>query len=266
MIPADASYNWRACLKNIVIWCMLSSSRRSWPNAARNWQLPTKHTTAIGMLRLDDVPKTVHYAAMQSVISCTNYIKSCQPSGKPSEFDLLVSLAPAGYFTYLRAALLLIKLISLLSTLPSEENEVVFQSTELLCEALTELCSKLQSMDNASSGMLNLVAFSPEEGHSCAETVLASAATGVARLQTDAQDKQGNRVCWGSLLLLCLSSAASNQQAEPPQVHCCQARWFRCALVSEQLEQISYCKIKLCSQYSVSVKLGCCVSMLVWQA
>jgi hypothetical protein len=131
-----------------------------------NGHLPTKHTTAIGMLRLDDVPKTVHYAAMQSVISCTNYIKSCQPSGKPSEFDLLVSLAPAGYFTYLRAALLLIKLISLLSTLPSEENEVVFQSTELLCEALTELCSKLQSMDNASSGMLNLVAFSPEEGHS----------------------------------------------------------------------------------------------------
>ena len=121
---------------------------------------------ALGMLHLDDVPKTVHYAAMQSVISCTNYIRSRQPSGKPSEFDLLVSLAPAGYFTYLRAALLLIKLISLLSSLPSEDNEVVFQSTEILCEALTEICSKLQSMDNASSGMLELVGFSPEEGHS----------------------------------------------------------------------------------------------------
>ncbi len=121
---------------------------------------------ALGMLRLDDVPKTVHYAAMQSVISCTNYIRSRQPGGKPSEFDLLVLLAPAGYFTYLRAALLLIKLISLLSTLPSEDNEVVFQNTELLCEALTEVCSKLQSMDNASSGMLELVGLSAEEGHS----------------------------------------------------------------------------------------------------
>ncbi|KAL0021774.1 hypothetical protein WJX79_008213 [Trebouxia sp. C0005] len=121
---------------------------------------------ALGMLHLDDVPKTVHYAAMQSVISCTNYIRSRQPGGKPSELDLLVSLAPTGYITYLRSALLLIKLISLLSSLPSEDNEVVFQSTQILCEALTTLCSKMQSMDTASSGKLELAGFSLEDGHS----------------------------------------------------------------------------------------------------
>lgn len=126
---------------------------------------------ALGMLHLDDVPKTVHYAAMQSVISCTNYIRSRQPGGKPSELDLLVSLAPTGYITYLRSALLLIKLISLLSSLPSEDNEVVFQSTQILCEALTTLCSKMQSMDTASSGKLELAGFSLEDGHSYVQKI-----------------------------------------------------------------------------------------------
>lgn len=117
---------------------------------------------ALGMHHLDDDPKT---AAMQSVTSCTNYIRSRQPSGKPSDRDLLMSLVPAGYITYLRSALLLIKLISILSSLPSEDNEVVFQSTELLCSALTTLCSKMQGMDNASSGTLEFVGFSLEDSH-----------------------------------------------------------------------------------------------------
>ena len=120
---------------------------------------------ALGMHLLDDVPKPNEQAAVQSVIACTNYIRSRQPCGELSVFELLDFTQQAGYITNLRAALLLIKLLSFVSYLPPLDNADTHKVGVLICSALTTICSKMRDVDITTSGTLGIDGTNADERH-----------------------------------------------------------------------------------------------------